>query len=148
MTEEVKCHIEYLETPAWEVIGGGISDFNEQQAGDDSGKNLCFVLRDAKEEIVGGVIGATYWDWLYINLMWVREDLRGKGFGQQLLTLAEDEARKRGATNSYLDTFSFQAPIFYQKQGYKIFGELADFPKGHQRYFFKESFVRLSKYAE
>lgn len=128
-------NIKYLEQPAWEVIGGGLTEFNTQQAGDDSGKNLCYVLQSSAGEIVGGVIGATYWNWLYINLMWVQEDLRGQGYGQQLLTLAEDEARKRGAKHAYLDTFSFQAPDFYQKFGYQEFGRLEDFPPGHTRYF-------------
>lgn len=127
--------IVYLEKPEWGVIGGGISEFNSRQAGDDNGKNLCFVVKASDGDVVGGVIGATYWDWLYVNLMWVREDLRGSGYGGQLLALAEDEARKRGAKNSYLDTFSFQAPGFYKKNGYRVFGELPDFPTGHQRYF-------------
>ena len=77
MSNEV-FEIKYLDEPAWEVIGGGLSDFNTRQAGDDEGKNLCFVLQTPEGEIVGGVIGATYWDWLYVNLMWVREDLRGR----------------------------------------------------------------------
>lgn len=124
-----------LDKPAWEVIGQGITDFNTQQAGEDDGSNLCFVLKTGDGEIVGGVIGATYWGWLYVNLMWLREDLRGHGYGKELLTQAEEEARQRGATRSYLDTFSFQAPGFYQKQGYEIFGKLNDFPPGHQRYF-------------
>ncbi len=136
MEKELK--IEYVEKPEWEIIGGGISDFNSQNAGDDSGDDLCFVLREG-QEIVGGVIGATYWKWLYINLMWIREDLRGKGFGQRLLSLAEAEARKRGAKNAYLDTFSFQAPNFYQKHGYEVFGELPDFPKDHTRFFLKKA---------
>ena len=127
--------IKYLDEPAWEVIGGGLSDFNTQQAGDDEGKNLCFILQTPDEEIVGGVIGATYWDWLYVNLMWVREDLRGQGFGEQLLEKAEAEARRRSAKRSYLDTFSFQAPAFYKKFGYEEFGRLEDFPAGHTRYF-------------
>ena len=127
--------IKYLEQPAWEVISGSLTEFNTQQAGDDAGKNLCYILQSPSGEIVGGVIGATYWNWLYINLMWVREDLRGQGYGQQLLTLAEDEARKRGAKHAYLDTFSFQAPGFYQKSGYEEFGRLEDFPPGHTRYF-------------
>ena len=127
--------IVYLEQPEWGIIGEGISNFNEQKAGDDSGQNLCFVLQSSGEEVVGGVIGATYWDWLYVNLMWIREDLRSKGYGRRLLELAEEEARKRGAKNSYLDTFSFQAPDFYQKHGYRVFGELPDFPVGHTRYF-------------
>jgi GNAT superfamily N-acetyltransferase len=127
--------IVYVEKPEWEVIGGGINAFNTQQAGDDKGQTLCFVLQTADQEVAGGVIGATYWDWLYIDLMWIREDLRGQGYGQQLLQLAEDEARKRGAKNAYLDTFSFQSPNFYKKNGYYFFGELQNFPPGHQRYF-------------
>jgi GNAT superfamily N-acetyltransferase len=127
--------IKYLEEPAWDAIGGGLTDFNTRQAGDDKGKNLCFVLQTPEWKIVGGVIGATYWDWLYINLMWVREDLRGRGFGRQLLEKAETEARQRGAKRAYLDTFSFQAPAFYKKLGYEEFGRLEDFPVGHTRYF-------------
>ena len=84
---------------------------------------------------VGGVIGATFWNWLHIDLMWVREDLRGQGYGQRLLQMAEDEGRKRGAEKSFLDTFSFQAPDFYKKFGYQVFGKLADFPTGHTRFF-------------
>jgi GNAT superfamily N-acetyltransferase len=127
--------IEKIDDSIWSTIGGGISDYNTQQAGDDQGKNLCFVIYSTEKEIAGGVIGATYWDWLYINLMWMKEELRGHGYGHQLLTLAEEEARKRGAKHAYLDTFSFQAPSFYQKHGYQVFGELPNFPAGHTRYF-------------
>jgi len=67
--------------------------------------------------------------------MWLKEELRGRGYGHQLLLLAEEEGRKRGAKQVYLDTFSFQAPDFYKKHGYEVFGELHDFPPGHQRYF-------------
>jgi len=133
MNKEYK--IVYVEKPEWDVIGQGISEFNEQQAGDDKGKNLCFVLKGPDQVVLGGVIGATYWDWLFINLMWVKDELRGQGYGHQLLTAAEDEARRRGAKNTYLDTFSFQAPEFYKKHGYRVFGELKGFPTGHVRYF-------------
>jgi GNAT superfamily N-acetyltransferase len=127
--------IVYMDQPAWGVIGPAISEYNTQQAGDDRGKSLCFVLRGPDEEVAGGVIGATYWNWLHVDLMWVREGLRGRGFGQRLLALAEQEGRQRGATNAFLDTFSFQAPAFYLRNGYRIFGELPDFPEGHMRYF-------------
>ena len=127
--------IVYSEEPAWGIIGGGINEYNDQQAGESNGKMLCYLLETDGKEVVGGVIGETHWDWLYINLMWIREDLRGRGYGKQLLELAEEEARKRGAKNAYLDTFSFQAPGFYKKFGYQVFGELQDFPEGHQRYY-------------
>ena len=109
--------------------------YNTQQAGDDHSKSLCFVLYTPNQEIAGGLIGATYWDWCYINLLWIKEELRGHGYGQRLLMLTEEEARQRGAKHAYLDTFSFQAPDFYQRHGYQVFGELKDFPRGHQRYF-------------
>jgi GNAT superfamily N-acetyltransferase len=133
MDEEYK--IAYIDKPEWGVIGGGLSAYNEKEGGESSGQLLCFVLQAPDQEVVGGVIGETHWDWLYVNLMWIREDLRRKGYGHRLLTMAEDEARKRGARNAYLDTFSFQAPDFYKKHGYQVFGELKDFPAGHQRYY-------------
>jgi GNAT superfamily N-acetyltransferase len=127
--------IVYVDKPEWATIGGGISHYNTQQAGEDNAQTLCFVLHAPDRKVVGGVIGATYWDWLHIDLMWVEEELRGRGYGHRLLTLAEQEARQRGAKNAYLDTFSFQAPDFYEQHGYQVFGELGDFPAGHQRYF-------------
>ena len=127
--------IEQADKPAWGVIGPAISEFNKEQAGEDNARSLCFVLLGPGDEILGGIIGATYWDWLHVDLMWINKDLRGRGYGHQLLTLAEDEARLRGAKQAYLDTFSFQAPGFYQKHGYQVFGELEGFPAGHQRYF-------------
>lgn len=127
--------ITYLDKPEWGIIGGGISNYNEQQAGADSGKNLCFVVCAPDQEIVGGVIGTTYWDWLYIELMFIKEEHRRSGFGSRLLSQAEEEGRKRGAKHAYLDTFTFQAPDFYKKHGYRVFGELKDFPAGHTRYY-------------
>ena len=81
------------------------------------------------------MLGEVYWGWFYVDLLWVKEELRGQGYGHRLLTRAEDEARQRGAKNGYLDTFSFQSPNFYKQHGYQVFGELADFPSGQQRYF-------------
>lgn len=136
MTEDYQIvQLEKPDDPAWEAVGGGIHNYNIQQAGDAQGRNVCFVLRDADGNTVGGLIGETHWGWFYINLLIVKEELRGYGYGRKLLTLAEEEARKLGAKNAYLDTFSFQAPDFYRQHGYRVFGELKDFPPGHQRYY-------------
>ena len=119
----------------WEVVGRGLQRFNIQQAGDDQWKRLCFILYTPDKKIAGGLIGSTYWGWFYIDLLFLKEEFRGHGHGHRILTLAEDEARQRGARNVYLDTFSFQSPEFYKKHGYQVFGELSDFPPGHQRFF-------------
>jgi GNAT superfamily N-acetyltransferase len=136
MSEEYEIvHIEKPDDAVWNAVGGGIYNFNTQQVGESKEHRLCFVLYAPDQEIVGGVIGETYWGWLYISLMWVKEELRGRGYGQRLLEHAEDEAQRRGVKNVYLDTFSFQAPNFYKQHGYHVFGELQNFPPGHQRYF-------------
>lgn len=136
MTEEFKIVlVEKPDDAVWNAVGGGISEFNTRQIGECQERSLCFVLYSPDQEIVGGVIGNTYWGWLYISLMWVKEEFRGRGYGRRLMQYAEDEARQRGVKNVYLDTFSFQAPDFYLKQGYQVFGQLQNFPPGHQRYF-------------
>jgi ribosomal protein S18 acetylase RimI-like enzyme len=136
MSEEYETvYVDKPEESVWKTIGQGIREYNTQQAGDRQYQVLCFVLRGPDEAIVGGVIGETYWDWFHLDLLWVKEELRGRGYGHRLLTLAEQEARRRGAKNAYLDTFSFQAPDFYERHGYQVFGELPNYPAGHQRYF-------------
>ena len=60
------------------------------------------------------------------------------GIDSTLLTQAEQAAMQRGCRYAYLDTFSFQAPQFYQKRGYVIFGELPNFPQGCSRFFLKK----------
>ena len=132
---EIVC-VEHPEQSVWGIIGQGINEYNAQQAGAENGQILCFGIQGPDQEIAGGVIAQINWDWLYVDLMWMKEELRGHGYGGRLLTLVEDEARKRGAKHAFLDTFSFQAPDFYKKHGYHVYGELHDFPAGHQRYFF------------
>lgn len=133
MTEEYQ--IVYKDEPEWDIIGSGINEYNLQHGGPEHGKSLCFVVQTPDQGIVGGVIGSTYWNWLHVDLMWLKEEFRHRGFGSRLLATAEEEARRRGAKNAYLDTFSFQALDFYKKYGYHVFGELPDFPAGHTRYF-------------
>lgn len=136
---ENKYQVVYVEKPedaAWGVIGQGLDAFNIQIAGDYNFQRVCFALQTSDNTIVGGVLGELFWDWFHIDLLWIPEELRGHGYGHQLLLKIEEEAQERGAKNIFLDTFSFQAPEFYKKHGYQIFGELKDFPPGHQRYFF------------
>jgi GNAT superfamily N-acetyltransferase len=138
---EKELNIVYIEKPeegAWGIIGRGVSSYNIQQAGDNQFQRLCFVLQGDNNEILGGVISEVYWEWLYIDLLWVKEELRGRGYGRQLMETVEKKARQQGAKNAYLDTFSFQAPGFYERLGYKSFGELPAFPPGHERFFMKK----------
>jgi len=124
---------------ALSIIGPGIHFYNQAQAGENHSQPLCLVLRDAEGTILGGLVGATYWGWLYVDLFWLPEGQRGQGYGREILQQAEEEARHRGCTQAYLDTFSFQAPGFYEKLGYEVYGELDAFPEGFKRYWMKKA---------
>jgi ribosomal protein S18 acetylase RimI-like enzyme len=76
-----------------------------------------------------------------VNLLWVSERLRGKGHGTRLIEAAEALAVERGAFGATLETHSFQAPDFYTKRGYEVFGRLEDFPPGHAKLFLRKRLV-------
>jgi len=118
-------------------IGEGLGKYNLAQTGRDDFRRLNIFVRDSDSAILGGVIGGTYWGWLYIDLLWIDESVRRAGYGRKLLKA--EEAINRGCTQVFLDTFSFQARPFYEKHGYTIFGELKDFPSGHSRYFLQKT---------
>ena len=85
---------------------------------------------DADGAIVGGLLGHLYWGWLSVETLWVDERYRGQGLGGRLLDMAEAEARQHGCAHVQLDTLTFQARPFYEARGYRVYGELADFPAG------------------
>ncbi|MGD1949461.1 MAG: GNAT family N-acetyltransferase [Leptolyngbyaceae cyanobacterium] len=121
-----------------EFVTQQVIEFNRSRVDQGNYKPLIIFLQDSDNRIAGGIIGETYWQWLYVDLLWVSEAFRGQGYGDALLAAAEQEAINRECQYAYLNTFSFQAPEFYQKRGYVIFGELPDFPQGHKRYFLKK----------
>lgn len=93
---------------------------------------VAFGLDEAGE-LLGGCVGSTVdvWHWLTVDLLWVRQDLRGKGLGRQLLAAVEEQARKRDCRWAKLNTWEFQAPDFYGRCGYVVYARETDYPPGH-----------------
>lgn len=94
-----------------------------------------FVLRSSDGEVSGGLLGMIWGGWLQVSVLWVAAPLRGQGHGAELLSAAEQYAARRGCTGVSLDTFSFQARPFYERNGYVTIASQADYPPGHTRYF-------------
>jgi ribosomal protein S18 acetylase RimI-like enzyme len=115
-----------------------LKEFNQSKVGDSRNKALTLAMKNQRGEIIAGLTGRTSLGWLFVENLWVHEEIRGKNIGTELLSSAENEARKRGCRFAHLDTFGFQALDFYKKQGYEIFGELQDYPEGYSRYFLKK----------
>ncbi|WP_405937133.1 GNAT family N-acetyltransferase [Streptomyces sp. NBC_00726] len=86
---------------------------------------------DAEGRIAGGLAARTWASWLHLELLWVDTAHRGSGLGARLLAEAERVARAdRSCTRSRVETWDFQAPGFYRKQGYEVRGRVEDFPPG------------------
>ena len=117
-----------------EFVNNALTRFNDAKVGPDNHELLNIVEYDDSGNVIGGILGGTYWGWMHIDILWVDEKFRKQGIGSKLLQAAEDEARRRGAHSVHVDTMSWQAPDFYKKHGYKIISELNDIPKGNKKY--------------
>jgi GNAT superfamily N-acetyltransferase len=113
--------------------------YNTDKAGRSDYTPLVLTIRDSHGQVIGGLWGRTAYRWLFVELLFVPEPLRGQGIGSDLLSRAEREASKRGCGGVWLDTYEFQARGFYERLGYSCFGELADYPPGFSRYFMKKA---------
>lgn len=113
--------------------------YNVAQAGDPCPETIALVVRDEQtNDIVGGLYGEIFYRWFFIELLAVPENSRGQGTGSRLIRMAEDVAREKGCIGLWLDTFDFQAPVFYERHGFTEFGRLNDFPPTHQRFFMQK----------
>ena len=111
---------------------------NAAKAGASVQEPIALLIRDEHDEILGGLYGRIFYQWLYVELLAVPEQARGQGMGTKLMHMAEDLAREKGCIGVWLDTFDFQAPGFYQKLGYSELGQIVDYPPGHKRFFFQK----------
>lgn len=117
-------------------LWNGLVRFNREQAGPLKYSRKVLSLRDGKGRLLGGLILQSYWRESYVELLWLARRARGARLGSRLLAAAEREARRRGSRLIHLNTYSFQAPRFYEKQGYRRFGAISGSPKGKSRYFY------------
>ena len=98
--------------------------------------DIGVYVRDEKGVMLGALIGVFICEWLNIDFLWVSEGARGSGVGSQLIKSAEVEAKHKGCRHALVDTASFQARPFYEKQGYQLQMSLQDYPyPGMQRHY-------------
>jgi GNAT superfamily N-acetyltransferase len=125
-----------------ELIDSKLVEFNKanmpfQQK--DAWIGLSFVLKDDAGNVFAGVNATLYcWKVMYVDILYVDDGHRGKGYGRLLMDKAETKAKSLGGCMSHLDTFDWQAKDFYEHQGYVVFGVLENCPPGHNRYYMKK----------
>lgn len=100
-------------------------------------KPLNLVVYDSDRAVIGGLLAETQFEWLKIHILVVAEQVRRQGVGRRLMTMAEEEAKRRGCKRSFVDTMGFQSPDFYPKLQYQLAGKLENWDShGHAKYFY------------
>lgn len=109
--------------------------YNTAAAGPGGWGLLAVTVRGEQDEIVGGLWGRIEYGYLFIEML-AMGPARGEGLGRKAMEMAEAEARERGLLGMWLDTWTFQAPGFYEKLGFSEFGRVTGYPPGHARIFY------------
>ena len=119
----------------------GLRAYNRQFLRTTNFGDLAVYWRDESNEILGGLIGKIKGEWLCIDFLWKQDSLRKGGYGTKLMQAAEQTARERGCLHALVDTMSFQALPFYQKNGYQLQMTLDNFPEtGSARHYLSKTF--------
>ena len=124
------------------IIEEGLRQFNLSKTSEGNSP-LNILLKSDDDQMIGGLEGNHNAQWLYINALWVESHHRGKGYGKKMMLAAEEEALKRGVSQSYLQTVHSLG--FYQKLGYQVFSVIENSPTGFNMYYVKKSLINLKK---
>jgi GNAT superfamily N-acetyltransferase len=117
------------------VVYEGLAAYNETKAGRRDARPLAIFVRDpSTSAVIGGLVGRTSLGMLTVDRFFLPEGLRGQDLGTRILAMAETEGKRRGCTRAMLMTMHFQAPGFYQKQGWEIAYRFDPDPPGHTRF--------------
>jgi GNAT superfamily N-acetyltransferase len=116
----------------------GLVAFNSGHAPPEQWHRVGAFVRDADGAVVGGTIGETHWNWLFVSHLWVDDAIRGRGLGRDLMRAMEEAAVAAGCSSVHLDTHDFQALPFYEHLGFEQFAVLDDYPTGHTRHFLRK----------
>ncbi len=119
-----------------DLIGAGLNAHNDQATGYADRQPLAVLVEDPQTgAVLGGLSGRTSLGMLFIELVYLPDSLRGQDIGTSMVAMAEAEARRRGCRVGVLYTMTIQAPGFYERLGWRVFGAIACDPPGNHRVF-------------
>jgi len=102
------------------------------------GQDINLFLKDSAGAVVGGLFCETWSYGLYLDVFWIDEKYRHQGYGEQMIQEAERRGKELGCMFAHTCTFTYQAPDFYQKMGYEVFGVNDEYPDGIKQFFLKK----------
>lgn len=130
--------LEDTESKKAQKIGELVRSYNRSKRKAAESEPLNLYVEDDSGELLAGLVAEIFGNWLEIEYLFVKEELRGQGIGSQLLQQVESEAKKRNCRYVFVNTYQFQAPAFYQKYGYQEVFTLKDYPCTGQRHYYQK----------
>ena len=124
-----------------QTMSANLRDFNIEQSKGLSTKpetSINLTLKSEIGEVVGGIRSRAFYQSLTIDFLWIDERFRRMGYGKDLMLKVEGLAKEEGCISANTMTYSFQAPHFYEKLGYKIVGVFEEYPEGIKKYFLEK----------
>ncbi len=118
----------------WKIIDDGIVQYNNQKNGKQKNTPIASFAY-FNDKIIGGITGTLFWNYLFIDSMWIQDEYRRRGIGSDLLDKIEKLSLEQGISRCHLYTHSFQSLDFYKKSGFTVVGQLEDMPLGEEAYF-------------
>jgi GNAT superfamily N-acetyltransferase len=100
---------------------------------------VALLLHDDRHLVIGGLWGRIVYNWLVVEMLVVPAAMRGTGLGTALMGQAEAVARDRCCVGLHLTRLDFQAPAFYERLGFSIFGQQNDVPPGHTCFYLQKT---------
>ncbi|PUT40733.1 N-acetyltransferase [Legionella taurinensis] len=119
------------------VLRAGIVKFNVSCIHEQA-SHFCLFARD-DGQLIGGASLWQHSDAFYIDVLWFEDNYRRQGLGSALLDRLDKQAVSAGIKKIFVDTFSFQARDFYEKNGFAVIACVPEYLLGHDRYFLKKS---------
>ena len=111
--------------------------FNPEYYGEELEVNL--YLCDRENYVYGGLLANIRWKTVHVLALWVDENLRGKGFGGELVDKIEMIALEKKCLNILLETTNRHCPEFYLHKGFEVVGMVDNCPKESRYYYFRKS---------
>jgi len=121
--------------PTKRAVAAGLEAYNRARAGNGRYKGFSVSVRDDAGAIRGGAACRHWHGWVFVDLLWIDEALRGQDLGTAVMREVEVKARSLGARGIHLNTYTWQARPFYEKLGFRVVGEIPDYPPGNSCYF-------------
>jgi predicted acetyltransferase len=114
------CYKEQASLEEEAVLVDGIIQEAASAKGMERMTPFAFFIKNNERQIVAGVKGLTYYGCLYTDSLWVTASLRKQGFGTLLMRKVEELARERGCTFALVASMDWEAPLFYERLGYRV----------------------------